>query len=589
MAQREVKVPDIGGFDAVEVIEVLVSPGDTVEPEQSLITLESDKASMEVPAEAGGVVQELRVAVGDRVSEGSVILTLEQAEQAEQRGAGKAAEPRGGDEPAAPADSASSQAAGRPGDAPSDADCDVLVLGAGPGGYSAAFRAADLGLRVILVEQYPVLGGVCLNVGCIPSKALLHAAKVVDDAEAFASHGISFGKPSVDLGKLNAWKDGVVRQLTSGLAGMAKQRKVEVVTGVGRFTGEHELEVEGPEQRRTVQFRHCIIATGSRPFVPPSLDVDDPRVMDSTGALRLEEIPERLLVVGGGIIGLEMASVYRGLGSKVTVVELADRLMPGADPDLVKVLRKRIAKRYEAIHLNTEVTGVKPNKKSLTVSMSGDGAPESERYDRVLVAVGRKPNADRIGLEALGLEADAHGCVPVDERLRTRLPHVHAIGDVAGQPMLAHKAVHEGKIAAEVIAGERSAWDARAVPSVAYTDPEVAWVGLTEEQAKAEGRAYEKGLFPWAANGRAISLDASDGVTKLLFDPESGRLLGGGIVGPNAGDLLGEVGLALEMGADAHDIGLTVHPHPTLAETVAMAAEMATGTITDLMPPRKRK
>ena len=474
-------------------------------------------------------------------------------------------------------------------DASSGGECDVLVLGAGPGGYSAAFRAADLGLKVVLVERYPVLGGVCLNVGCIPSKALLHAAKVVDEAEAFAERGIVFGKPKIDVEKLAAWKESVVKQLTTGLAGLAKQRKVEVVTGVGAFIDPHHVTVAGDGGERTIGFRHCIVAAGSRPVAPPGLDLDDPRVMDSTGALALEEIPERLLVVGGGIIGLEMACVYDGLGAKVTVVELADRLMPGADADLVKVLRKRLDRRYEAIRLQTKVTGVKANKKSLTVTMEGEGAPESDRFDRILVAVGRRPNSDGIGVEAAGLTPAADGTLPVDEFMRTAVPHIHAIGDIAGQPMLAHKAVHEGKIAAEVIAGEKSAWDARAVPSVAYTDPEVAWVGLTEERAKADGIAYDKGMFPWAANGRALSLDAADGVSKILFDAESGRVLGGGIVGPGAGDLISEVALALEMGADAHDIGLTVHPHPTLSETVAMAAEAAAGTLTDLLPPRKKK
>ncbi len=595
MAEQQVKVPDIGGFEAVEVIEVLVAAGDRIEPEQSLITLESDKASMEVPADTGGEVREVHVAVGDTVSEGSPVVTV--ATEAEEATGATEAAPA--DEPGA-AGTAPAEAppAGTPdtaptaavsGDAPERPDCDLVVLGAGPGGYTAAFRAADLGLRVILVDQYPVLGGVCLNVGCIPSKALLHATKVMDEAEQFAAHGITFGKPQIDLERLNAWKRGVVEQLTSGLAGIAKQRKVEVVTGVAGFTDPHHLRVEGEAGARTISFRHSIVAAGSRPAIPPGLDVGDPRVMDSTGAIKLEEIPERLLVVGGGIIGLEMASVYSGLGSAVTVVELSDSLLPGVDPDLVKVLRKRLAKRCEAIYLDTQVTGVEADETGLSVAMAGDKAPASERFDRILVAVGRRPNSDGIGLEAAGLAPGDDGCLAVDEHMRTAVPHIHAIGDIAGQPMLAHKAVHEGKIAAEVIAGERSAWDARAIPSVAYTDPEVAWVGVTEEQAKAEGIAYEKGVFPWAANGRALSQDAGDGVSKILLDAESGRVIGGGIVGPGAGDLISEIGLALEMGGDAHDIGLTVHPHPTLSETVAMAAEMATGSITDLMPPKKRK
>ncbi len=583
MAEQELKVPDIGGFEAVEVIEVLVAPGDRVEPEQSLITLESDKASMEVPSSVAGEVREVQVSVGDTVSEGSPIATV----ATEAAGASEPAPPEGdAAEAGAPAGAPTSAA---PSGAPEDPDCDLVVLGAGPGGYTAAFRAADLGLRVILVDQYPVLGGVCLNVGCIPSKALLHAAKVMDEAEQFAAHGIAFGEPQIDLDKLNAWKRGVVEQLTSGLAGIAKQRKVEVATGVAAFTDPHHLRVEGEDGTRTISFRHAIVAAGSRPAIPPGLDVDDRRVMDSTGAIKLEEVPERLLVVGGGIIGLEMASVYSGLGSEVTVVELSDRLLPGADPDLVKVLRKRLAKRCAAIHLNTQVTGVEADDEGLHVAMAGDKAPASERFDRVLVSVGRRPNSDRIGLEAAGLLPGDDGCLAVDEHMRTAVPHIYAIGDIVGQPMLAHKAVHEGKIAAEVVAGERSAWDARAIPSVAYTDPEVAWVGVTEEQAKAEGIGYEKGLFPWAANGRALSLDASDGVSKILFDADSGQVIGGGIVGPGAGDLISEIGLALEMGADAHDIGLTVHPHPTLSETVAMAAEMASGSITDLMPPRGRK
>jgi len=592
----EVKVPDIGEFDAVDVIEVLVSPGDEIEVEQSLITLESDKASMEVPSSHAGVVKEVKISVGDKVSEGDVVCTVEASASAGGGGDAPAAGGGEAEKPAEPAKPAASEpakpapaAAAPQGDAPADADCDVLVLGAGPGGYTAAFRAADLGLKTVLVERYPNLGGVCLNVGCIPSKALLHAAKVIDEAEQFADHGITFGKPKLDIRKLADWKTSVVKKLTGGLAGLAKQRKVEVVTGKASFKDAYHLEVDGPDGKRTVSFRHCIIAAGSRPVVPPPMAIDDPRVMDSTGALELEEVPERLLVVGGGIIGLEMACVYDALGSKVTVVELADRLMTGADADLVKALRKRIDKRYEAIYLNTMVKELKANKKSITVTFEGKDAPESDRFDRVLLSVGRRPNTDLIGLEATGLKPNDHGCIDVDEYMRTGVPHIHAIGDIVGQPMLAHKAVHEGKIAAEVIAGEKSAWDARVIPSVAYTDPEVAWVGVTEEQAKAEGIKYEKGAFPWAANGRSLSLNYQDGITKLLFDEESGQIIGAGIVGPNAGDLIGEVGLAIEMGADAADIGLTVHPHPTLSETVAMAAEAAEGTLTDLYIPKKKK
>ncbi|BAU56531.1 dihydrolipoamide dehydrogenase of pyruvate dehydrogenase complex [Halorhodospira halochloris] len=598
MAEQQLKVPDIGDFEDVEIIEVLVAPGDRIEHEQPLITLESDKASMEVPASAAGVVKELQVGVGDRVSQGSVILTLE-AEAATDTdidtGADAGAKPVTSDQGAesASGQASSSVASGQEpapaaGETPANPDCDLLVLGAGPGGYSAAFRAADLGLKVILVDQYPVLGGVCLNVGCIPSKALLHAVKVKDEAEQMGEHGISFGKPKVNLDQLNAWKRSVVKQLTDGLAGLAKQRKVEVVTGRGRLLDSHSLHVEGQGETRTLSFRQCILATGSSPVVPPGIDMGDERIIDSTGALQLDEIPERFLVIGGGIIGLEMASVYSGLGSKVTVVELADRLLPGVDKDLVKVLRKSLDKRCDSIYLNTKVTAIKANKKSLTVAMEGSEGESSERFDKVLVAVGRSPNGHGIGLAEAGLSVDEQGFIAVDEHMRTAAAHIYAIGDLVGQPMLAHKAVHEGKIAAEVCSGERSAWDARAIPSVAYTDPEVAWVGLTEEQARAQGINYEKGMFPWAANGRALSLGGGDGLTKLLFDSESGRVIGGGIVGPGAGELIAEVVLAIEMGAEAHDIGLTVHPHPTLSETVAMAAEAAAGTLTDLIPKKKR-
>lgn len=614
MTEQQVKVPDIGDFADVEIIEVLVAPGDAVDKEQSLITLESDKASMEVPASAAGVVKELKVGVGDRVSEGSVILTLESgAEDGSASGASGAttaqADSRASGSVSGPgsAGQAAAQRADQPGAAtepdgslaapgaqastaapPSEADCDLLVLGAGPGGYSAAFRAADLGLKVVLVEQYPVLGGVCLNVGCIPSKALLHAVKVIDEAEQMGAHGISFGKPKIDPRRLNEWKRSVVKQLTDGLGGLAKQRKVEVVTGVGKLVDAHHVSVDGQDGSRTISFRQCILATGSSPVVPPGMEMSDSRVVDSTGALHLDEVPERFLVIGGGIIGLEMASVYSGLGSKVTVVELADRLLPGADKDLVKALRKRLDKRCEAIHLNTQVNAIKANKKSVTVTMAGKEGEQSERFDKVLVAVGRSPNAQGIGLQEAGVGPDEHGFITVDEYMRTGVSHIYAIGDLVGQPMLAHKAVHEGKIAAEVCAGERSAWDARVIPAVAYTDPELAWVGVTEEQARSEGINYDKGMFPWAANGRALSLEASDGISKLLFDSQTGQVIGGGIVGPGAGDLIAEVALAIEMGADADDIGLTVHPHPTLSETVAMAAEAASGTLTDLIPKKKR-
>ncbi|MQM36329.1 Soluble pyridine nucleotide transhydrogenase [wastewater metagenome] len=593
---KEVKVPDIGDFDAVDVIEVLVKPGDTVEAEDSLITLESDKATMEVPAPFAGRISELRIGVGDKVAEGDVILLAEpsgdagEAETSDEGGTDSA----GGSGETASAGDAGQAAPPAPqptsaGDAPADADCDVVVVGAGPGGYTAAFRAADLGLKTVLIERYPSLGGVCLNVGCIPSKALLHAGALLEETRHFAEHGITFGEPEIDTAKLGEWKDSVVGKLTGGLKGMAKQRKVEVVHGVAEFAGSHELTVRGDDGERRIRFRNCIIAAGSRPVAPPGFDLDHPRIMDSTDALKLEDVPERLLVVGGGIIGLEMGSVYHALGSKVTVVEMLDRIMAGGDPDIVKVYRKRIDKSYENIFLESKVTAIEPDDDGVTVHFEGEKAPESDRFDRVLVSVGRRPNSDRLNLEAAGVGLDERGCIPVNEHQQTSVAHIYAIGDIVGQPMLAHKATHEGKVAAECCAGEKSAFDARVIPSVAYTNPEVAWVGVTEEQAKAEGLEIEKAQFPWAANGRALSLDASDGVTKLIFDAKSERIIGGSIVGPNAGDLISEVCLAIEMGADCHDIGLTVHPHPTLSETVAMAAEAAAGTLTDLYMPKKKK
>jgi dihydrolipoamide dehydrogenase len=545
---------------------------------------------MEVPAPLAGTVKELKVKVGDKVSQGDVILTAEVA-----AGAGSA-EPKPESEPPAqaPAEPAT-KAASAPapvdaGPAPADADCDMVVIGSGPGGYSAAFRAADLGLKTILVERYPSLGGVCLNVGCIPSKALLHAAKIIDEAEFFSENGLEFGKPKVDLGKLGAWKDKVVGKLTGGLKGLAKQRKVEVVQGNAQFLDNYRIRVDSDGgESREISFRNCIIAAGSRPAAPPGFDLDHPRIMDSTDALKLEEVPKRLLVVGGGIIGLEMATVYHALGARVTVVELLDRLMAGADTDIVKPFQKRIGKLYENIYLSTKVTGVEPGKKSVKVTFEGKDAPAEDTFDRVLVSVGRRPNTDRVNLEATDVQLDDHRCIAVDEHMRTAVSHIYAIGDIVGQPMLAHKAVHEGKVAAECAAGEKSAFDARVIPSVAYTDPEVAWVGLTEEQAKAQGVDYELGTFPWAANGRSLSLGRDEGITKLLFDAKTERILGGGIVGPNAGDLIAEVALAIEMDCDFHDIGLTIHPHPTLSETVGMAAEAAAGTLTDLYIPKKRK
>ncbi len=592
MATKEIKVPDIGDFDEVDVIEVLVSEGDTIEPEHSLITLESDKAAMEVPAPEAGKITRVMVKVGDKVAEGKAIIEIEPAgagatgDKPAEQTTGKSEQPREKQQPEAPGGKPG-PAAASPGPAPSDTDCDVVVIGAGPGGYTAAFRASDLGLRTILVERYDNLGGVCLNVGCIPSKALLHVGHILDTAEQFKDHGIVFGKPRIDLDKLRDWKNKVVGKLTGGLAGMARQRKVETVFGKAGFTGPHTLEVDGKDGKRSISFKHAIVAAGSRPVVPSGMDLDDPRVMDSTDALKLEEIPKRLLVVGGGIIGLEMATVYEALGSKVTVVELMDRIMLGADKDLVRPYEKRIRARYENIFLNTRVTGMEALKKGIKVSFEGKDAPDNDTFDRVLLSVGRRPNGDLINAEAAGLALD-RGFIQVNEHMQSAVPHIYAIGDIVGQPMLAHKATHEGKVAAECIAGEKSAFDARVIPSVAYTDPEVGWVGLTEEQAREQDIKVEKGVFPWAASGRALAMGRDEGMTKLLFDAETGRLLGGAAIGPSAGELMGEIALAIEMGAEAADIGLTVHPHPTLIETVGMAAEAAEGTITDLYIPRRK-
>jgi len=567
----EIRVPDIGDFTDVPVIEIHVSPGDEVALEDPLVTLESDKATMDVPAPQAGTVAQLRVQIGDRVSEGSVLLTLESdgAAPAEDT---PSAEARVEREPGPPPPSVDG--------AGGDHDAQVVVIGSGPGGYTAAFRAADLGLKTVLIERYDTLGGVCLNVGCIPSKALLHAARVVAEAEEMAEHGIKFGKAKIDLDELRAWKVSVVGKLTGGLAGLAKQRKVEVITGVASLTGPNTVVVGD----RTVSFDNCIIAAGSEAASLPALP-DDERIFSSTGALELPSVPERLLVVGCGIIGLEMATVYDALGSKVTMVELLDQLIPGCDPDLVKPLHKRISGRYEAIHLGTKVESVEAAEKHLEVTLS-DG--ESHKFDGILVAIGRRPNGRAVGAAEAGVNVDDAGFIPVDRQLRTNVPGIYAIGDVVGGPMLAHKASHEGKVAAEVIAGHNVEFDARTIPSVAYTDPEVAWMGLTELSAREQGVEFEKAVFPWAASGRALSLGRDEGMTKLLFESGSRRLLGAGIVGVNAGELIAETVHALEMGSDAEDIGLTVHPHPTLTETIGFAAEMAEGTITDLMPPRKR-
>lgn len=577
----DVKVPDIGDFSDVPVIGILVSVGDTVAAEDPLIELESDKATLEVPSPAAGVVKEIKVAEGDTVSEGALILVLE----AEGGADAPATQAPAAETPAAPTAVAATGTATGAGDVHGE----VVVLGSGPGGYTAAFRAADLGKKVILIEKDSSLGGVCLNVGCIPSKALLHAAKVITEAEEMGDHGITFSKPKVDLKKLLDWKSSVVSGLTGGLSGLAKGRKVQVVNGYGRFSGPNMIEVQTDDGITKVSFDQCVIAAGSEPVTLPFIPHDDPRVIDSTGALELEDVPKRLLVLGGGIIGLEMATVYDALGSKVTIVEFMDQIIPGADKDIVKPLHKRIEGRYEAILTKTKVTAVEAQKKGLKVTMEGPDGEKTDTFDKVLVAVGRKPNGKMVDAEKAGVAVDDRGFINVDSQQRTGVPHIFAIGDVVGQPMLAHKAVHEGKVAAEVCAGHNRHFDARVIPSVAYTDPEVAWVGVTETEAKAQGLKVGKGSFPWAASGRSLSLGRSEGITKLIFDEDDDRVIGAGIVGPNAGDLIAEVALAIEMGSDAVDLGHTIHPHPTLSETVNFAAEMFEGTITDLIPPKKRK
>lgn len=581
----DIKVPDIGDFKDVPVVTVLVSVGDTVAEEDALIELESDKATMEVPSSGAGKVKEIKVKEGDRVSEGDVIVVLEGASG--DSGGPESGDSEGKSEEKAPAKEAPKavEASGTA-TGPGDVHAEVVVLGSGPGGYTAAFRAADLGKSVVLIEKYDSLGGVCLNVGCIPSKALLHMAKVITEAEETAHHGLKFGKPEIDLDALRGFKNEVVGKLTGGLDGLAKQRKVKVVKGFGKFTGPNMIDVEGT----SVSFDQCIIAAGSEPVALPFIPHDDPRVIDSTGALELADIPKRMLVLGGGIIGLEMACVYDALGSKITVVELMDQIIPGADKDVVKPLMQRIKGRYENIFLKTKVTGVEAKDDGLHVTFEDEkGESFSDTFDKVLVSVGRRPNGKKIDADKAGVAVDDRGFIAVDSQQRTGVSHIFAIGDVVGQPMLAHKAVHEGKVAAEVCAGEKRHFDALVIPSVAYTDPEVAWVGLTETQAKEQGIKVEKGVFPWAASGRSLSLGRSEGMTKLLFDPEDQRVVGGCIVGPSAGDLIAEVALAIEMGADAVDLGHTIHPHPTLSETVNFAAEMFEGTITDLMPPRKKK
>jgi dihydrolipoamide dehydrogenase len=573
----DVLVPDIGDFTDVPVAEILVAVGDEVGAEDPLVVLESDKASMEIPAPQAGTVKELKVGVGDTVSEGGALLVLEVTEAPNQAEPDAPAAPAATAPPAEPTAPLSGD--GRP--ERGDVHAQVMILGSGPGGYSAAFRAADLGLEVVMVERYATLGGVCLNVGCIPSKALLHIAKVIAEADIAAAHGVTFGAPQIDLDALRSWKDGVVAKPTGGLKQMAKGRKVQVVQGEARFTGPHLIEVLGPDgETTTVSFDHAIVAAGSRSVKLPGIPHDDPRVMDSTDALELAEVPERLLVVGGGIIGLEMATVYDALGSQVTVVELLDGLIPGADRDLVKPLEKRIRDRYAAIHLGTKVEAIEAKDDGLHATFSGD--VEDAVFDRVLVAVGRTPNGAGLGLDTAGVEVDDRGFIAVDAQRRTNVGHIFAIGDVTPGPMLAHKATAEAHVAAEVIAGHDVAFEPRGIPNVAYTEPEVAWVGLTETEAKEQDIAYEASVFPWSASARAIAVDGASGSTKLLRDPDSGRVLGAGIVGPNAGELIAEPGFALEMGADVADLALTIHPHPTLSETVTFAAEIADGTITDL-------
>ena len=592
----EVRIPELGDFATVDVIEIHVKPGDRVSAEDPLVTLETDKATMDVPAPQSGTVVSVALTKGAKVSAGDLVLTLEAADGAAAEPAAQpAAAPPARASTASPPSRAAAPSASRPAAsaeppavAAPPAGKRVAVIGAGPGGYTAAFRAADLGLTVTLVERWPTLGGVCLNVGCIPSKALLHAARVIEEAHEMGARGIAFGEPKIDTKKLVDWKSGVVRQLTSGLDTLAKQRKVRVVRGTARFTSPKQLEVERDGGRELVDFDQCIIAAGSEPSALPGLP-NDPRIIDSTGALELKSLPKRMLVVGGGIIGLEMATVYDALGVKVSVVELTKTLIPGCDRDLVKPLEKRISSRYEAILLGTRVTKMEAKSDGIVVHFEGDQAPaEPQTYGLVLVAVGRSANGRKIAAEKAGVEANQRGLIQVDKQQRTNVPHIFAIGDIVGQPMLAHKASHEGKVAAEAAAGLKSFFDARVVPAVAYTDPEVAWVGLTEDEAKARGVAYEKGTFPWAASARSLTLGRGEGLTKLLFDAGTGRLLGAGIVGINAGDLIAEAAHAIEMGADAADIGLTIHPHPTLSETLAFAAEAAEGTITDLYVPKKR-
>lgn len=598
-----IKIPDIGDIDDVEVIEVLVSVGDTIIEETSLITVESDKASMEIPAPVAGIVTSVLIKTGDRVAEGSDILIVDKAVDVSSKNSELAtttitAEKSSSNSEAAAA-SATAATSSVQAAAPSmkvDEQYDLVVLGAGPGGYTAAFRAADLGLNVLLIERYPDLGGVCLNVGCIPSKALLHTAAVIQETQEMAAHGVTFGQPQIDIDKLRGFKEDVIGKLTGGLAGLAKQRKVTVAHGVARFDSAHSMIIDSSESdsddasnsvTRAVGFKHAIIAAGSKSIRIPGFPYEDSRLMDSTGALQLADIPKRMLVIGGGIIGLEMGCVYAGLGTQVTIVELSDGLMPGCDRDLVRPLEKRLRKEFENIYTGSKVTGMSTESEGLTVMFEGGKAPTTDTFDRVLLAVGRTPNGKGLDAEKAGVAVDERGFINADSQQRTNVEHIFAIGDVVGQPMLAHKATHEGKVAAEVAAGKKSYFDAKTIPSVAYTDPEVAWMGLTETTAKEQGIAYEKGSFPWAASGRSLSMGRSEGLTKVIYDPETKQLLGAGMVGPNAGELIAEAVLALEMGADIEDLALTIHPHPTLSETLNFAAEVAEGTVTDIYIPKR--
>jgi len=579
----EIKVPDVGDFKEVPVIEILVQPGDSVEKETSLITLETDKATIEIPAPQNGTVKEIKVKIGDTVSEGSIILTLKPITNPTDSPPHTKKDTKTEFSP--PTVSPTST---QPTTIPrGDFHADVAILGAGPGGYTAAFRAADLGKKVILIERYPVLGGVCLNVGCIPSKALLHMAKVVTDAEETIHAGVNFNTPKLELDKLRKWKESIIGKLTNGLTALAKKRNVEVIQGNGEFITSNMISVTTPNGQKTVSFEYCVIAAGSSVAHPPGIIQNDPRIIDSTGALELEDIPKRMLIIGGGIIGLEMATIYDAFGSKVSVVEMKNQLISGADKDLIKPLYRRIKKRYEAIYLRTKVSEINPQKDGLEVTFEGEESPGTQTYDRILVAVGRRPNGHAIEAENAGVHVTKQGFIPVDNQLRTNVPNIFGIGDIVGEPMLAHKATHEGKLAAEIIAGQKAAFDVRTIPSVAYTDPEIAWMGLTEIEAKNQGIDYEKASFPWAASGRAIAMGRDEGMTKLLFDKNTRRLLGAGIVGINAGELISETVLALEMGTDMEDISLTIHPHPTLSETINFAAEIAEGSITDLYMPKK--